>query len=135
MKTKTKKVFAKNRSVFSPKLGEDQKKGSSPTVEVFLLLNHFSRGLWCYIRPELVSLFPLVNERSNLDGRTPKSRWGDANSRWGDASPLQCKYCLHWFSIHQKVTFFLLLLGIFSLPSNHQKYVAALCKLRHNRSY
>ena len=61
-------VFAENRSVFSPKLGEDQKKRSSPAVEVFLLLNHFSRGIWCYIQSEFVGLFPLIIQRSNLDG-------------------------------------------------------------------
>ena len=52
-----KKVFAENRSVFSPKLGEEL-------------------GLFC-----------LIIQRSNLDGVTPKSRWEDAKSRWGDASP------------------------------------------------
>ena len=26
-------------------------------------------------------IFPLMNQRSNLDGGTPKSRWGDAQSR------------------------------------------------------
>ena len=66
---------------------------------MFFLLNHFSREIWCYIRPDFVGLFPLIIQRSNLDGGTPKSRWGDAQSRWGnansrwrDVSPLQFKY-------------------------------------------
>ena len=37
-------------------------------VEVFLLLNRFSRGNWCYIQQEFVGLFPLIIQRSNLDG-------------------------------------------------------------------
>ena len=36
---------------------------------------------------EELSLFRLIIQRLNLCGRTPKSRWGDANSRWGDAPP------------------------------------------------
>ena len=61
---------------FCRKLGEDQKKRSSSKTEVCLLLNHCSRGIWCYIRPYFVGLFPLINQRSNLDGGTPKSQWG-----------------------------------------------------------
>ena len=53
---------------FSPKLGEDQKKRSSPTVEVFLFRNHFSPGIWYYTRPEFVGLFRLIIQGSNLDG-------------------------------------------------------------------
>ena len=53
-----KKVFAENWSGFSPKLGE-------------------GLGLFC-----------LIIQRSNHNGGTPKSRWGDANPPWGDASPL-----------------------------------------------
>ena len=29
------------------------------------------------------AIFPLTIQRSNLDGGTPKSRWGDAQSQWG----------------------------------------------------
>ena len=33
-----------------------------------------------------LTLFRLIIQRSILNGRTPKSRWGDAKSRWGDAN-------------------------------------------------
>ena len=119
IKNKTKRSLLKTEVFFSSKLGGGQKKKrlrrklkcffvkirwrpkkkkrSSLTVEVFFLLNHFSRGIWCYIRPDFVGLFPLIIQRSNLIGGTPKSRWGDVNSWYGDASPsspLQFKYCL-----------------------------------------
>ena len=59
---------------------ETKKKGlRRPKPEVFFLLNHYSRGIWCYIRPDFVGLFPLIKQRSNLDGGTPKSRWGTLN--------------------------------------------------------
>ena len=32
---------------------------------------------------EHLGLFCLIIQRSNLDGGTPKSRWGDAKSQWG----------------------------------------------------
>ena len=56
-KKKKKKVFTENLSGFPPKLGEE------------------------------LGLFRQIIKRLNLDGSTPKSRWGNANSRWGDASP------------------------------------------------
>ena len=42
--------------------------------------NHFSPGIGNYIRPKLVDLFRLIIQRSNLDGGTPKSWWGDART-------------------------------------------------------
>ena len=48
-------------------------------VEVFFLLLRYSHGIWCYIRPDFVGLFSLINQRSNLDWGTPKSRWGTLN--------------------------------------------------------
>ena len=75
-----------------------------PKSEIFLL-HHYSRGIWCSIRSDFVGLFPPFNQHSNLDGVTPKSRWGDAQSRWGEAqfrwgdaslpSPLQFKDWLY----------------------------------------
>ena len=61
------------------KLSEGQKKG---------LRRKFAK-----ISEEL-GLFGLIIQRSNLDGGTPKSRWGDAKSRWGDANS-RFKYCLY----------------------------------------
>ena len=69
-----------NKSHFSPKPGEDQKKRSLPQFATIFgkkFVGSFSPG-W---------LFFLWSSSSNLDGRTPKSRWGEAHSRWGDASP------------------------------------------------
>ena len=65
-----KKGLRRKLKYFSPKSGKDQKERSSPTFEVFLFLNHFFRGIWCFIRPEFVNLFPLIIQRSNLDGGT-----------------------------------------------------------------
>ena len=94
MNTK-KKVFAKNWSGFSPKLDENQKKSYSPPVEVFLLRNHFSLlGNLILYSAGICRSFRVIIQRSILDGRTPKSRWGDAKSRWGDAFPLQFKFWL-----------------------------------------
>ena len=45
---------------FRRKLDEDKKKTSSPKPEVFFLLNHYSRGIWCYIRPNFVGLFTFL---------------------------------------------------------------------------
>ena len=68
--------------LFRRKLGKNQikKKWSLPKTEVFLLLNHCSRGIWCCIRSDIIGLIPLIIQRSNLDG-------GDAQALWGDASP------------------------------------------------
>ena len=73
---------------FRPKTGDLQKnnikkKKTLPAVELFLLLHHYSHGIWFYIWPDFVRLLPLIYQRSNLDGGTLKSRWGDAQSRWG----------------------------------------------------
>ena len=59
-----------------------KKKGLRRRLKCFSSASLF-RGSWCYIRPDFEGLFPLINQRSNLDGGTPKSRWGDAQSRWG----------------------------------------------------
>ena len=89
---------------FAGNLGEDQKKRSSSKTEVFFLLNHYSRGIWCHIRPDFVSLFPLINQRLNLDGGRLNLNGGTLNlelgrsSSMGDASPpspLQFKYCTY----------------------------------------
>ena len=45
--------------------------------------NYYSHGIWFYIWPDFVRLFPLIYQRSNLDGGTFKSQLGDAQSRWG----------------------------------------------------
>ena len=66
---------------------------------MFFLLNHYSRGIWCYIRPDFVGLFPLINQRSNLDGGTPKSRWGTLKLDGGTRPPrfpLQFKYWVYY---------------------------------------
>ena len=46
----------------------------------------FSAGL-CGIYSFWLAFFRLIIQRSNLNGGTPKSRWGDANSRWGTRTP------------------------------------------------
>ena len=73
---------------FSPKLGEDQKKRSSPTVEVFLLLNHFSRGIWCYIRPQFVGSAQIsMVGHLNLDGGTLNLDGGTLTLDGGTRTP------------------------------------------------
>ena len=95
---KRKKSSQKTEVFFRRKIGEDQKKRSSPTVEVFFYLNHYSRGFWCDIPLDFVGLFPLIIQRSkldgghlNLDGETLNLDEGTLNL---DASPrpLQFKY-------------------------------------------
>ena len=76
------------------------KKRSSPKIEVFFFRHlmktkkkglHRNLGLYsariCRICSCWMALVCLIIQRSNLDGWTSKSRWGDANSRWGDARP------------------------------------------------
>ena len=69
MKTRNKKkVFAGNLSQFFRKSGEDQKKGLRR--KLLLFYPKLGGGL---------GLFRLIIQRSNLDGGTPKSRWGTLN--------------------------------------------------------
>ena len=73
-----------------------KKKRSSPEIEVIFPRNQVktkknNKGLRRNLRlfssgnlQDLLvlpgAIFPLVIQRSALDGRTPKSRWGDAKS-------------------------------------------------------
>ena len=105
---KTKQVFAESLKTdvfFRWKLGEEQKKKVFAETRSVFSSESLFRGIWCCIRPDFVGLFPLINQRSNLDGGRlnldgggdAQSRWGDAQARWGDASPpshLQFKYWL-----------------------------------------
>ena len=75
MNTKKKGLRRKLKCFFLPKLGEDQKK------KVFAE----NRSGFLPKLGEELDLFCLTIQRSNVDGETPKSRWGDAKSRWGDA--------------------------------------------------
>ena len=92
------KKFSGNEIFSSPKLNEDQKQekglrrklksffpeiGWRPKKKVFAAnCDHFRQEISRMFKSWL-AIFPLVIQRSNLDGRTPKSRWGDAKSRWG----------------------------------------------------
>ena len=85
-------------------LGKDQKKSrSSPKPVVFFLLNHYSRGIWCYIRSDFVGLFPLINQPSNprygyalisMGGHSISM--GGRSSSMGDASPPSPLQFKHW---------------------------------------
>ena len=68
-KHQKKEFFASNWSVFSPKLGEDQKNGLRRK------LKHFFAKIRWRIRSFL------------SDHPALKSRWGDAKSRWGTRPP------------------------------------------------
>ena len=91
MKTKKKRSSPKLEEFFGQNLvktirrrpKKKKKKRCSPTVEVLLLRNQFFPAIWYYIRPEFVGLFFLIIQRSNLDGGTPKSRWGTLNLNEG----------------------------------------------------
>ena len=98
------KYFSKDYIIPSPKLNEHQKqKGLCRKLKCFFAKTRWRptkkkvfAGNWSGFSPKLgeeLGLFCLIIQRSNLDERTPKSRWGDANSRLGDVSPLQFKYC------------------------------------------
>ena len=68
------KYFSEDYIIRLPKFNEHQKK------EVFVEnWNGFSLKLG-----EELGLFRQIIQRSNFDGGTSKSRWGDAKSRWGD---------------------------------------------------
>ena len=90
------KHFSENYVITSPKLHEDQKKGLRQKLTCFFPESrwrpknkglHRNLGLYsagiCRIYLCWLALFRLIIQRSNLDGGTPKSRWGDAKSRWG----------------------------------------------------
>ena len=79
-KQKQKKVFADNLSCFFPEIRWRPKKG------LHCNLGLYSAGI-CRIYSCWLALLRLVIQRSNLDGGTPKSWWGDANSRWGGRIP------------------------------------------------
>ena len=87
-----KKVFAGNWSGVSPKLGEE------------------------------LGLFHLIFQRSNLNGETPKSRLGDADSRWGDVSSLQFKYCSWQWCEGSRTVVICQLNSLFILREYFQKY-------------
>ena len=64
---KKKRSSPETEVVFLRKLGLDQKQ-EGQKQEVYFLLHHYSRGIWCCIRPNFVRLFPIINQRSNPDG-------------------------------------------------------------------
>ena len=68
---KTKQVFAESLKTdvfFRWKLGEEQKKKVFAETRSVFSSESLFRGIWCCIRPDFVGLFPLINQRSNLDG-------------------------------------------------------------------
>ena len=70
---KKKKVFAKNRSVFSPKSGEDP-KSEGLHRNLVLFSAKIGRIYSCWL-----ALFRLIIQRSKFDVEMPNSRWGDAS--------------------------------------------------------
>ena len=107
LKKKKEKVFAENWSVFSWNQVKTKykKKRSSPQYQN---LGLYSAGI-CRIYLCWMALDRFIIQRSNFDGWTSKSWWGDAksqwgyaNSRWGDATPLQFKYWTNWKSYREQ---------------------------------
>ena len=101
---KQEKGLRRKLKSFFPEIRWDQKKKrSSPQFATI-----FGRNFVGSFSPEWMAIFPLVIQRLTLDGRTPKSRWGDAKSQRGtqtfnggmcnpaNASPLQFKYWMYY---------------------------------------
>ena len=83
------KYLSEDYVIPSPKLNEHQKKRSSPEIEVFFFLTKLGEDQKKGLRRKLkcffakigwrIRSFHLIIQRSNLDGETPKSRWGTLN--------------------------------------------------------
>ena len=90
-----KKSLHRKLKCFLPKLGEDQKtkkkvfadsRSVSPPKSIFPRNLVLYSAVICRIYSCCLALFRRIIQRSNIDGETPKPRWGDA-------FPLQFKYC------------------------------------------
>ena len=76
---KKKKDLRRKLKCFFPEVNWRPKKGLHRNLGLY------SSGI-CKIYSCWLALDRFIIQRSNLDGWTSKSRWGDAKSRWGDAN-------------------------------------------------